>query len=82
MGFDYGQPVTIGPDEDDPATWPQYVVAHLNQMKQIDDPARPGKNALLFEVHVARAEQWPEFEVPQVIREIWQQESGNTGGRN
>lgn len=69
--FSYGQPVQVGPDEDDQSTWPKYYVAYVTRMKQMEDPALEGKKALLCEVFLAKESEWPEFTVPEeLIRAI------------
>lgn len=67
VNFDYGESVRVGPDEDDPATWPLYYVAYTTQMKQIADPAKEGKKALLFEIYLAREQEWPQFDFPREL---------------
>ncbi|MBD2753748.1 hypothetical protein [Spirosoma validum] len=73
--FEYGELVRVGEEKDDPATWLLYYVAHRTGMKQIADPAREGKKALLFEVYLARKEQWAEFEMPQELRDVMDSDS-------
>lgn len=64
--FGYGQPITVGPDSDDPATWPRYVVAHITHLKQEKD--KDGKNRIVFEVFVAKEEEWEGFELPEGLK--------------
>lgn len=69
--FSYGQPVNVGPDEDHPSTWPRYHVAYVARMKQISDPAREGKKALLCELFLAKESEWPQFVVPaELVRAV------------
>ncbi|MCK8493943.1 hypothetical protein M0L20_18895 [Spirosoma sp. RP8] len=64
--YGYNQLVRVGRVTDAPATWPCYVVAHITHLQQIDDPGGDGSKALLFNVFLARYEQWPQFYLPQM----------------
>lgn len=55
VNFVYAQPIQVGSYADD--KWPLYYVANFTHAEEIDDPAIPGKNALLVHVYVARGEQ-------------------------
>ncbi|QHV97886.1 hypothetical protein [Spirosoma endbachense] len=71
--FSYGKALMIGPDEDDPKTWPVYVVAHISFMEEIVDPLNENKKALLFKYFVARLEEFSNFSTPEIILEIMEE---------
>lgn len=66
----YGQPVRVGDEGDDPTRWPEYVVAHLVHLKQEADPLMPGRNHIIYEVYLARSEQWPLFDIPEAFKQV------------
>ncbi|QMW06361.1 hypothetical protein [Spirosoma foliorum] len=68
--YSYGQPLLIGDDADDPATWPTYVVAHFPHILQEPDPDRPGKKRIVYEVFVARESEWGGFGLPEGLGEV------------
>ncbi|GAB3883482.1 hypothetical protein GCM10028825_07830 [Spirosoma agri] len=72
--FGYGQGVRVGDDADDPFSWPQYVVANITHAKQEDDPANSGTNALVFQVFLARYEEWTQFSLPEMVLEAMRNE--------
>lgn len=68
--FGYGEVVGVGSDNDSPLGWPTYIVADITHGKQIDNPDQPGRKMLVFEVYLARQEEWPLFEMPEHVRRV------------
>lgn len=66
----YGDPIRAGDEAVDPKMWPVYIVAHMVHIRQEPDPQRPGKNQIIYEVYLARQDQWPLFELPNAFEQI------------
>jgi hypothetical protein len=49
---------------------PVYVVANITRIKHISDPANPDVNALLFEVFLARLEEWGQFDEAEEVKQV------------
>ncbi|QDK81647.1 hypothetical protein EXU85_24760 [Spirosoma sp. KCTC 42546] len=73
--FRYGLVYRVDDDNLIDNQLPVYVVANITRIKHIPDPTNPGINALLFEVFLARLEEWGQFdeadEVKQVRESYW-----------
>jgi len=69
--FGYGEAIGVGSDNDPPLDWPTYIVADITHGKQIDDPDQPGRKALVFQVYLAKGEEWPLFEMPDYVQQMF-----------
>ncbi|GAB4026259.1 hypothetical protein [Spirosoma koreense] len=63
----YGQGVRVGDEANDANTWPRYRVAHILRVQQIVDPVDPLKEALLFEVFLAKQAEWHLYDTPYEV---------------
>ncbi|GAB4051280.1 hypothetical protein [Spirosoma litoris] len=57
---------------DEPLTdkLPVYVAANITRIRHIPDPSNPDTSALLFEVFLARLEEWGEFEEAEEVKQV------------
>lgn len=60
----------MGSDEDDPTAWPHYVVANISRFKHEDDPDQPGEKQVVYEVYLAKQEEWDHFGEPDEFERI------------
>ncbi|MVM41276.1 hypothetical protein GO730_32340 [Spirosoma sp. HMF3257] len=68
--YRYGLVYRVGDDEPDTGEFPVYVVANITRIQHIPDPTNPTTNALLFEVFLARLDEWGKFEEADEIKQI------------
>lgn len=49
---------------------PVYVVANITRIVHVPNPTEPAINALLFEVFLARLEEWGRFEEAEEVKKV------------
>jgi len=69
--FGYGEGVGVGADDTSPLDWPTYIVADITHGKQIADPHQAERNALVFQVFLARESEWSLFKMPDHVRQMF-----------